>query len=72
VVVGHGSDRVREAFSGFDVVGESGATAWARGTRSYAPKKRLQNFTGDIVILSADVPLIQGRDAAPFAGASSA
>lgn len=59
VVVGHGSEQVRQAFSGFDVRWVNQERQLGTGHAVLCAEKAFENFAGDIVILSADVPLIK-------------
>jgi bifunctional UDP-N-acetylglucosamine pyrophosphorylase / glucosamine-1-phosphate N-acetyltransferase len=59
VIVGYGADRVRQAFSGFDVVWVVQERQLGTGHAVLCAEKAFAGFTGDIVILSGDVPLIQ-------------
>lgn len=59
VVIGHGADRVRQSYSGSDVSWVIQAQQLGTGHAVLCAREAFEDFAGDIVILSGDVPLIR-------------
>jgi len=59
VVIGHGADRVRQSYLGGDVTWVIQEQQLGTGHAVLCAQKAFEDFAGDIVILSGDVPLIR-------------
>jgi bifunctional UDP-N-acetylglucosamine pyrophosphorylase / glucosamine-1-phosphate N-acetyltransferase len=58
IVVGHGADRVRQAYEGCDVAWVTQEKQLGTGHAVLSAQQSFSDFDGDILILSGDVPLI--------------
>ena len=61
IVVGHGADAVIQAYGGFDVAWVTQEKQLGTGHAVLSARKSFDDFDGDILILSGDVPLIPER-----------
>jgi len=61
VVIGHGGDIVRQAYTGDEVIWVVQEEQLGTGHAVRCTQGVFQNFSGDLVILSGDVPLISER-----------
>jgi len=59
VVIGHGADSVRQAYRGDDVVWAIQEKQLGTGHAVLCAKRPFTDFSGDLLILSGDVPLIK-------------
>ena len=59
VIIGHGADRVRQVYSGGDVSWAIQEQQLGTGHAVLCAREAFEDFAGDIVILSGDVPLIR-------------
>jgi bifunctional UDP-N-acetylglucosamine pyrophosphorylase/glucosamine-1-phosphate N-acetyltransferase len=61
IVIGHGADRVRRAYSGSDITWVTQEKQLGTGHAVHCAKPGLSDFCGDLLILNGDVPLIRER-----------
>jgi bifunctional UDP-N-acetylglucosamine pyrophosphorylase/glucosamine-1-phosphate N-acetyltransferase len=61
IVVGHGADAVRQAYSGSDVIWVTQEKQLGTGHAVLSAKSNFDDFPGNLLILSGDVPLITER-----------
>jgi len=61
VIVGHGADAVRQAYPGSDVTWVVQEQQLGTGHAVLCAKEAFKDFSGDLLILSGDVPLIRER-----------
>jgi bifunctional UDP-N-acetylglucosamine pyrophosphorylase/glucosamine-1-phosphate N-acetyltransferase len=61
IVIGHGADEVRRVYDGSDVIWVTQAKQLGTGHAVHCAKSGLSDFSGDVLILSGDVPLIRKR-----------
>jgi bifunctional UDP-N-acetylglucosamine pyrophosphorylase/glucosamine-1-phosphate N-acetyltransferase len=61
VVVGHGADEVRRVYGGSDVIWVKQAEQLGTAHAVQCAKSGLSDFSGDVLIMSGDVPLIRER-----------
>ncbi|MGH7816050.1 MAG: NTP transferase domain-containing protein, partial [Candidatus Binatia bacterium] len=59
VIIGHGADAVRQAYSGNDVAWLVQEQQLGTGHAALCAKSTFRDFHGDVLILSGDVPLIR-------------
>ncbi|HEY7556076.1 MAG TPA: bifunctional UDP-N-acetylglucosamine diphosphorylase/glucosamine-1-phosphate N-acetyltransferase GlmU [Candidatus Binatia bacterium] len=61
IVIGHGADAVRHAYSGAEVTWVTQEKQLGTGHAVLSAKQSFTDFSGDLLILSGDVPLISER-----------
>jgi bifunctional UDP-N-acetylglucosamine pyrophosphorylase / glucosamine-1-phosphate N-acetyltransferase len=61
IVIGHGADAVRQAYTGEDVRWVIQEKQLGTGHAVLCAKEQFNGFQGDVLILSGDVPLIQEK-----------
>ncbi len=61
VIIGHGAQAVREAYGGGDVTWVTQVEQLGTAHAVLCAKNSFDSFSGDILILSSDVPLVQER-----------